>query len=72
MNKQQKIEQLEAALAFYAAEDTHLARMEGEISVWPILNDRGMLARQALGIPEPPTFDEKLAGIMANVGAAVE
>lgn len=64
--KQAQIERLEAALAFYADPATHEARSDGETSVWPILGDKGKVAREALGIPEPPTFAERLAAIVSS------
>lgn len=63
--KQARIDRLETALAFYADPATHEARTEDDRPVWPVLNDKGKQAREALGIPEPPTFEERLAAISA-------
>jgi hypothetical protein len=63
--KQAQIERLQQALAFYADPATHEARTEDDRPVWPILNDKGQRARAALGIPEPPSFAERLAAISA-------
>jgi hypothetical protein len=59
-----EVSRLREALEFYADEDTHLARMEGDKAVWPILLDKGRRARSALGRPEPPTFEERLSNIV--------
>lgn len=61
--KQQQIERLTAALEWYADPANHEARKEGDTHVWPIYDDRGKRARQALGIPERPTVEERLAAI---------
>lgn len=61
--KQPTRAELIAALTFYADPATHQAREEDGRPVWPIFDDKGRKAREVLGIPEPPTFEEQLAAI---------
>ena len=61
--KQAEMDELREALAFYANPATHAASEVDGKPLWPILDDKGRRARTALGIPEPPTFEEQLAAI---------
>jgi hypothetical protein len=65
-SKQAQIDRLTEALAFYADPATHQARREDDVPVWPIYDDQGKRARQALGLPEPPTIAEQVAAEMAE------
>lgn len=65
--KQQQIDELTEALAFYADPATHTASEVDGKPVWPILDDKGRRARAALDIPEPPTFEEQLAALSRGV-----